>query len=138
MDKRNMKIAFVTDDGTSISAHFGRAKFYEVIHIENGSIVNRERRDKTGHHTFAHNEDHEHHHGNEQHGFDDASRLKHESMAASITDCQVVVARGMGNGAYQHLTSANLIPIITDIADIDTAVKGIIDGTVVNHTEKLH
>ena len=31
-----MKIAFVTDDGQSISAHFGRAAYYLVVDVVDG------------------------------------------------------------------------------------------------------
>jgi predicted Fe-Mo cluster-binding NifX family protein len=44
-----MKIAAVSDDGTTISAHFGRAPFYVVVTVEDGRIVARETRDKMGH-----------------------------------------------------------------------------------------
>ena len=41
-----MKIAAITDDGKTISLHFGRAQQYLVATVENGQIVNRELRDK--------------------------------------------------------------------------------------------
>ena len=31
----NFILAAVTDDGTTISQHFGRAKYYEVVFVEN-------------------------------------------------------------------------------------------------------
>ena len=49
----NYKVAAVTDDGETISQHFGRALYYEVLTIENGKIAKRERREKIGHHNFA-------------------------------------------------------------------------------------
>jgi len=129
-----MKIAVVTDDGTTISAHFGRAQFYEVLSIENEAIAKRERRPKAGHHTFAHGD---HDHGS-SHGFDAASVNKHNQMAETIKDCQIVLARGMGNGAYQGMLQNNIKPIVTDIQTIDEAVQAVISGTIVDHTEKLH
>ena len=44
-----MKIAVVTDDGETISQHFGRAQHYVVLTIENGQVTGREMRDKFGH-----------------------------------------------------------------------------------------
>jgi predicted Fe-Mo cluster-binding NifX family protein len=134
----SMKIAAVTDDGITISSHFGRAQFYEVLSVENGAVVKRERRLKAGHHTFAHGD---HHHDHEQggsHGFDTASMNKHNQMAETIKDCQVVLARGMGNGAYQGMLQNNIKPIVTDIRTIDEAAQAVISGTIVDHTEKLH
>jgi predicted Fe-Mo cluster-binding NifX family protein len=134
----SMKIAAVTDDGITISPHFGRAQFYEVLLVENGAIVKRERRPKVGHHTFAHGDhDHGHEHG-DSHGFDITSVNKHNQMAETIKDCQVVLARGMGNGAYQGMLQNNIKPIVTDIKSIDDAAKAFIDGTIVDHVEKLH
>jgi predicted Fe-Mo cluster-binding NifX family protein len=131
----SMKIAVVTDDGITISSHFGRAQFYEVLSVENGTVVKRERRPKAGHHTFAHSDHHEH---GGSHGFDAVSVNKHNQMAETIKDCQVVLARGMGNGAYQGMLQNNIKPIVTDIRTIDEAAHAVISGTIIDHTEKLH
>ena len=37
MDTTNIKVAFVTDDGTTISQHFGRARYYEVLTVANNA-----------------------------------------------------------------------------------------------------
>ena len=133
-----MKIAAVTDNGITISAHFGWAQFYEVLSIENGSVVKRERRPKASHHTFAHG-DHDHtHEQGASHGFDATSINKHNQMAETIKDCQIVLARGMENGIYQGMLQNNIKPIVTDIRTIDEAVQAVISGTIVDHTEKLH
>ena len=137
METSKIKVAFVTDDGNTISAHFGRARFYEVVTIEDGKVTFRERREKAGHHTFHGQEGHEENHGPD-HGFDEHSQGKHRIMTANILDCQMMVARGMGNGAYQHMLNANIKPIITDKRTIDEAVQEIIKGTIVSHEERLH
>ena len=49
-----------------------------------------------------------------------------------------MVARGMGAGAYHHITEAKIVPVLTDNNTIDEAVKEIISGTIANHTERLH
>jgi predicted Fe-Mo cluster-binding NifX family protein len=48
-----MKIAAITDDGKTISLHFGRAPYYQVLTVENGQILERELRNKLGHTYFA-------------------------------------------------------------------------------------
>ena len=89
-----MKIAAVSEDGVSISRHFGRALFYIVVTVENGKIISRETRDKMGHSQFAR----EAHEGHAQeadprgHGFDPAAQNRHVRMAGGITDCQVLLA----------------------------------------------
>lgn len=135
MENKKTNIAVVTDDGLTISQHFGRAKFYEVLFVENGTVVKRERRDKLGHHNFAQEE---HHHSSGQHGLDPSSHNKHVSMAEAIKDCQVLLARGMGEGAYQSMLQLHIKPIVTNIKNIDDAVQSVVNGTIIDHTEKLH
>jgi len=132
----NYNVAAVTDDGITISQHFGRAKYYEVLFIEYGKVVKRERRNKMGHQNFAHEE--HHHQSGEKHGFDDASHNTHKCMAEAIKDCEIVLTRGMGVGAYNSLLQFNIKPIVTDIKNIDEAVKAVINETIINHKEKLH
>jgi predicted Fe-Mo cluster-binding NifX family protein len=131
-----MKIAVITDDGKTISQHFGRAKAYVVATIEDGKITNREMRSKLGHNQFA-GEPHEEHHG-ESHGQDPASHNKHVQMANAIADCQVLLCGGMGMGAYLSMQQLNIQPIVTDYQDVEGAVQAYIDGKIEDHTEKLH
>ncbi len=131
----NYKVAAVTDDGVTISQHFGRAMFYEVLSVESGKVVKRERREKMGRYNFAQEE---HHHSNERHGFDESSHNKHVSMAEVIKDCKILIARGMGAGAYQSMRQLNIKPVVTDIRNIDDAVQSVINETIINHIEKLH
>ncbi len=134
-----MKIAAVSKDGVTISQHFGRAPLYVVVTAEDGKIISREQRDKLGHAHFA-NEPHEEQHGADPrgHGFDPAAQNRHARMAAAIADCQVLLARGMGTGAYQSLEQAGIRPVVTDIASIDEAVQAYLAGSIVDHTERLH
>ena len=148
-----MKIAVITDDGNTISQHFGRALFYQVLTIEEGKVISREQRAKPGHGHFAaahthdeahhsgdhHDEDHhaEGHHG-AAHGHDGASHQKHVSMAEVISDCEAVLCGGMGMGAYQSMLSLKIQPIVTDLHDINQAVQAYIEGKLIDHTERLH
>jgi predicted Fe-Mo cluster-binding NifX family protein len=134
-----MKIAAVSEDGVTISQHFGRAPFYVVVTVEDGKIVAREKRDKMGHVQFA-GEPHEEPHSEDPrgHGFAPVEQDRHFRMAAAITDCNVLLARGMGAGAYESMKQANIRPVVTDIASIDEAVKAYIEGRLVDHTERLH
>ena len=130
-----MKIAAISDDGTTISQHFGRAMFYVVSTVEGGKVVSKEKRPKAGHHTFAVQEQHP---AGEPLGFDAASQAKHRSMADTIADCQVLLAGGMGMGAYESLKSYNIQSIVTDVENIDKAVQLYVDGKLPNLMERLH
>jgi len=134
-----LKIAVVTEDGNTISQHFGRAPYYAVVTVEDGKITGKEMREKAGHGTGG--EHHCHHEGgchDEKHGMDAASQTKHTGMLANIQDCQVLIAGGMGWGAYESMKSRNIQPIITDVQNIDEAVRLYIEGKIVNLMEKLH
>ncbi len=139
-----MKIVAISDNETTISQHFGRALFYVVVTVEAGKIVSKETRAKTGHHTFA---GHPHtiagHRPHdlapgERHGYDAGSQVRHESMAETIADCQVLIAGGMGWGAYENLKSRNMEPVVTDVESIDEAVQLYLDGKLTNLMERLH
>jgi len=132
-----MKIAAVSEDGITISQHFGRAPFYVVVTVENKEIVFKEKRDKMGHAHFS-GETHAEGEDPRGHGFDPAAQSRHASMAAVIADCQVLLARGMGAGAYESMRQANIQSVVTEIAAIDEAVQAYLNGTLVDHTEKLH
>lgn len=131
------KIASITDDGITISQHFGRAQYYLVSTVENGQIVSRELRSKLGHTHFA-NQPHEDENPGQPHGMDSASHNKHLQMADAIVDCEALLCRGMGMGAYQSMQTAGIRPVVTDIVDIDDAVMAYIAGNIVDQVEKLH
>ena len=149
-----MKIAVITDDANTISAHFGRARHFLVFTVEEGRIASRELRDKAGHDNFAgHNheidqDDHDHHdHHNHRHegrddprghGFGHGSGHRHAEMLAVIKDCNVLIARGMGQGAYIALQEADIMPITTEIKTIDEAISAYLDGSLADRPERRH
>ncbi|HEX74149.1 MAG TPA: dinitrogenase iron-molybdenum cofactor biosynthesis protein [Dehalococcoidia bacterium] len=132
-----MKIAVISDDEIKISQHFGRASLFMVVSVEDGKIVSKETRAKTGHNTFA-----AHHPPDlapgQRHGYDAGSQVRHESMIDTISDCQVILAGGMGWGAYEAMQSYNITPIVTDVDSIDEAVQLYLDGKLTNLMERLH
>ncbi|HNT25026.1 MAG TPA: NifB/NifX family molybdenum-iron cluster-binding protein [Anaerolineales bacterium] len=132
-----MKIAAITDDGQTISQHFGRAALYLVATVEDGQIVNRELREKMGHSHFANQPHHEEQPG-QPHGMDPASHNKHLQMAEAIADCEALLCRGMGMGAYESMKARGIRPVVTDIAIIDDAVMAYVAGDIVDQVEKLH
>ncbi len=134
-----MKIAVVTEDRTTISQHFGRAPFYLVVTVEDGRVVSREVRDKLGPSQFSGQGPEAPHEPDPRgHGFDPASQDRHVRMTAAIVDCEVLLARGMGAGAYESMKQAGIRPVVTDIANIDDAVAAFLGGTLADHPEALH
>ena len=126
-----MKIAIVSDDHQTISAHFGRAQFYEVFTIDAGKVTARETLVRSNTQIVAvgsgHEPEGEHHHHHD-----------HNAMITPISDCQVLLAGGMGMGAHLSLKEHGIQPIITDIREIQAAVDAYLAGTLVDHKERLH
>jgi predicted Fe-Mo cluster-binding NifX family protein len=69
---------------------------------------------------------------------DTDSHNKHLQMAESIADCEALLCRGMGMGAYQSMRARGIRPVVTDIAAIDDAVMAYIEGNIVDQVERLH
>ena len=122
------KIAIATEDGVTVSAHFGRAPYFEVLTIEDGQIVARERRAKAFHQA---GQQHEHH--------DHAGPDTHASgMIGVMRDCAAIVAGGMGSPAFASIQAANLTPILTDLRDIEIVARAYASGTLANRMERVH
>lgn len=122
-----MKIAAVTEDGNTIHSHFGQAPYYEVLTVENNAIVARERRNKPSHQHGAQHAQHPT--GGDTHA---------QGMAAVIADCQVLLARGMGQPAFQTLQAAGIQPILTEKDTIDEAVQAYVRGELTHRAERVH
>ena len=136
-----MKIAVVTDDGTAVSQHFGRARYYAVLAVEEQRVVGREMLDR-GETVLPADDEHQARQGLtgeiDCHGTGTAAAAWHERMVQPIKDCQALLARGMSWSARECLSSAGIRPILTDIAGLDEAVQSYLDGSIVDHTELLH
>jgi len=132
-----MKIAAITDDGTTISQLFGRAQYYLVVTVENNQIIDRELRNKLGHVHFV-DQHQEAEQSGQPHGMDAVSHNKHLQMAEAIDDCEALLCRGMGMGAYESMKTRGIRPVVTDIAAIDEAVMAYVKGNIVDRVERLH
>jgi predicted Fe-Mo cluster-binding NifX family protein len=132
-----MKIAVVTDDEKTISAHFGRAQYYVVLTIEDGAVTGQETRPKVNHSQFVGEGHHHGEHGG-PHGMDSGSQRRHGLMMEAIQDCEVLLARGMGQGAHYSLKERGIQPILTDIQDIQEAVNAYLAGKLIENLNRLH
>ena len=114
-----MKIAFATQDGKTIGAHFGQAPYYVVVEITGGQALAHEMRPKA-------------HHDN---GHDGHS---HADMFANIADCQVLVVGGMGTPAHRAALAHGLQVIATGQRDIAEAVEAYLSGTLKENPLLIH
>ena len=132
-----MKIAIISDDGTAISQHFGRASLYVVVTVEDGQIVDTETRSKLGHHSFA-GQEHTPHVPGERRGYGQGAQARHTSMMETISDCQALLAGGMGWGAFEALKEMGIDAVITDVPDIQQAASLYAEGELPNLRDRLH
>lgn len=119
------KIAFPTDDGKTISAHFGRAPFFMVVTLDEQGAAQFEQRSKA-----FHGEQHSHDMHQTAHG--------HSPMFSPISDCQVLIAGGMGQPAYQHAVDARLKVIMTGEKSITAALEAYQSGLIISDERRIH
>lgn len=132
-----MNIAVISDDGASVSQHFGRAKLYIVLTVRNGKITAEERRPKLGHRSFV-GQPHEENDAQGRHGFGAGARSRHEQMARAIADCRVLIAGGMGWGARDSLQQLGVDVVVTDVESARDSALRYAKGDLPNLVERLH
>jgi predicted Fe-Mo cluster-binding NifX family protein len=124
------KIAFPTEDGTSISGHLGGASHFVVITLGAEGEPQREQRAKPVH---SHAADEEHDNQEMRDG-----KARANKMFAAIEDCQVLISRGMGQPAYARAQSLGMEVILTAQKDISAALQAYLAGTLVSDLRRVH
>lgn len=119
-----MKIAVATENGTTISNHFGRAPFYLVYTIQHGDIVTEEKRPKP------------HHEGSREHLHSNQHK-PHENMFSPIADCEILICGGMGEPAFQKALAAGLEIFLTG-GDIYEAVDAYLANNLASDMRRIH
>lgn len=157
MDNMNFKVAIPSNNGKSVSKHFGPTRSYTVVTVENGEVVNSETREKFSHHRGSHNDDemhrmHQAKHGDEhqgqgrgqgegkhEHKHDHKHDHKnHNRMIENILDCDLMVVGGMGSPVYKACEEAEIRPVLTEIRQIDEVIEAIKNDTIKDHKDQLH
>ncbi|HMA69617.1 MAG TPA: NifB/NifX family molybdenum-iron cluster-binding protein [Candidatus Mcinerneyibacterium sp.] len=100
------KIAFPTNDGKTISGHFGRCKHFKVVEIKNDEVVSQKNLETPAH----------------QPG------LYPKALADAGVDC--VIVSGMGRKAVDIFNKNNINVIMGHSGDIDSLIKDYIDGNL--------
>jgi predicted Fe-Mo cluster-binding NifX family protein len=90
-----MRIAVPTNDGTSISEHFGRSAAFLIFETENGQIKSRRLKSNAGKHSHARGEHKDPSSG--IHSHDDTGIL------TTLEGCETVICAGMGHRAAEAL-----------------------------------
>ena len=123
-----MKIAIATSDKSTISDHLGGAPYFAVVTVEGGKVEGKEFRGKPGHSEFAGKEEGPQLDEEGKHGFGAMASERHKEIRQAIEDCDVVIARRMGLGAYHDLENAGLKVFATNAKGIDEVVELYVEG----------
>jgi predicted Fe-Mo cluster-binding NifX family protein len=124
-----MKIAFATDDGTTISQNLLQARYYQVVTLQNGEEVGRDLRakpqqsigDSAAHIPLT---------------GQDASDMG-EEMLAIIDDCTALVVGGMSRPMHEKIMRYDVRPVLTNKSTVNEALQDFIHGSLDNPYENM-
>ncbi|MEJ2008658.1 MAG: NifB/NifX family molybdenum-iron cluster-binding protein [Acidobacteriota bacterium] len=100
-----MRIAVASQDGESISAHFGRCASFIIFDAEDGTVLRKELRQNT-HASHGVGNCHVAGHGDQPHS--------HAALVQVLHDCQAALCYGMGCRAADDLRQNGIQPVIVD------------------------
>lgn len=135
------KIAIATDDGTTVSPHFGKSPGYVVLTVDQGTVVERETRVKEvcqGGHNHDHAEAAPAGAEPGETESDHADGDGHHGQLDPISDCTLVLSGGMCQGMFANLEGINIRPVMTSITAIDEAVSVYLAGHLKEEPELVH
>jgi predicted Fe-Mo cluster-binding NifX family protein len=118
------KLAFPTDDGETISRHFGQAMYFKIITLTEGQPAESELRSKARHTPGEHSHAQGEHPG--------------QGMVDGIRDCQVLISGGMGAPALARADAAGMKVVLTRTRSIDEALKAYSEGSLENDAQLVH
>jgi predicted Fe-Mo cluster-binding NifX family protein len=100
-----MRVAVASQDGESISAHFGRCACFIIFDVEDGKALRRELRQNT-HSLDDDGNCHNPGHCDQPHS--------HDGIVRALHDCQAALCYGMGWRAADELIKSGIHPVIVD------------------------
>jgi predicted Fe-Mo cluster-binding NifX family protein len=129
-ERNQMRIAVPTNDGKSISEHFGRSAGFLVFEIENDQVKNRETRTNEMQHSHEQGTCHPAAGGSGPHS--------HASLVSTLAGCEVVLCAGMGQRAAEALRSSGITPVLVSAsASAEEAVAAYLAGKLLPADESF-
>ena len=113
-----MKIAVPTNDGITLSAHFGRCRQFLIFEVQNGQAKLIETRINGGCHG---------------HGLSDgaADRTSHAGFVEALRDCDTVLCGGIGAGAVEALKAGGIpVALVEAAGNAEEIVTAFQSGTL--------
>ena len=115
-----MRIAVPTNDGISISAHFGRSAAFLIFETENDQIKSRSSKSNAGKHSHARGEHNDASAANHSHD--------HAGILTTLEGCETVICVGMGHGAAEALKGRGMQIVFAAPGPADETVAAYLDG----------
>ncbi|MGA3166905.1 MAG: NifB/NifX family molybdenum-iron cluster-binding protein [Terriglobia bacterium] len=122
-----MRIAVPTNDGASISEHFGRSAAFLIFEIENGQIKSHELKSNGAKHSHAQ--------GACDHHSAESKPHNHAGILAALEGCEVVICAGMGQRAAEALRASGTQIVVTEPASAEETVAAYLDGRLATQKE---
>ena len=123
-----MRIAVPTNDGTTVSEHFGRSRTFVVFEIQDGQIRNRELR--------ANSAQHSHEQGSCGKGSEAHGSHNHAGLLAALAGCDAVICAGMGWRAAEALKSAGIASVIAAApGSVEDAIARYLEGNLATNPD---
>ncbi len=116
-----MKIAFPTRDDQTISAHFGKMKAFIIVDMVDGIEVARVRRDMSDMPECGS-------------GHDEKPRF----VISKITDCDVLIAGGIGEPMLDRARAAGIEVVLTRERLIIKAIEKYLNGALKDMPQLAH
>lgn len=123
-----MRLAIPSDDQQTLAQHLGRCRGFMIVDVEDGQVTGREYRPNTitGHAMGPH-----------QIGHDDGGHAgRHARIIDNLTDCQALVAGGMGQRIHQDLAAAGISAYTTGLRTIDEVIEALAEGGLEDDPER--
>ena len=123
-----MRIALPTNDGTSISEHFGRSAAFLIFETENGQIKVRAMKTNGAHHGQG---------GCDHHSTTNRAH-SHSGILAALKGCEIVICAGMGSRAAEALKAGGVTQIVvTKAGPAEEIVSAFLAGKLIHKTESF-
>lgn len=130
-----MKVAVASNDGRTISAHFGRSRGFVIFEVNDGEVRQAGYLENTfTGHALGHHHEHAHHSGGGYH----QHHHSHRGILEALQDVDVVISHGMGWRIYEDLKSAGKQVFVTEETDVEKAVKMYAEGKLTNLDDLIH
>ena len=139
MTQATVRIAFPSEDGLKISRHFGKAPYFIIANLNPDGTYQTEQRPRS------------HWHGQHESGLiqfseasksgqspTEATRIIGSGLLTGTEDCQVLVAGGMGQAAYDRALAQGLQVILTGEWEIEEAILSYRNGKLTSDPRRIH